>query len=71
MIFILEENNITISKLASYTTVLNKFSLEKSLGKINRLAPRKINLFIKMAYLLLYLTGLFFIIGAIVVIIII
>jgi len=55
IIFILEENGASVSKLAPYTILINKFSLMKNRGKINKFAPKKIDLFIRMAYISYYL----------------
>ncbi len=56
MIFILEENGITISKFASYITVINKFSLNNNHHRIKRLQPKRMRLFITVAYISYYLS---------------
>lgn len=56
MIYILEENGFAISKFASYITVINKFSLNNNQHKIKRLRPKKMKLFITVAYISYYLS---------------
>ena len=55
MIYILEENGFSISKFAPYITVLNKFSLMNNQHRIKKLRPKRMNLFIKAAYISYYL----------------
>lgn len=55
MIYILEENGFSISKFSSYITVLNKFTLMNNQHRIKKLRPKRMNLFIKAAYISYYL----------------
>lgn len=57
MIYILEENGFTISKFASYITVVNKFSLKNNQHKIKKLRPKRMRLFITVAYMSYYLAA--------------
>jgi len=56
MIYILEENGFTISKFASYITVINKFSLNNNQKRIKKLRPKRMRLFITVAYMSYYLS---------------
>lgn len=55
MIYVLEENGFAISKFASYITVINMVSLKNKQHKIKRSRPKRMRLFITVAYVSYYL----------------